>query len=58
MPTLKVSEEQLRLIQQALDLYSRVGTGQFSAIKNHPTFQKHLANEYKVDGKTDFIIQM
>lgn len=54
MPTLKVSEKQLRLIQRALDLYSRIGIGQFEEIKDHPTFQRHLANEYKVDDKTDY----
>lgn len=46
MPTLKVSEEQLRLIQQALDFYSRVGIGQFDVIKDHPTFERHLHREF------------
>ena len=55
MATLKVSEEQLRLIQQALDFYSRVGIGQFNAIKDHPTFERHLHNEFKDEnGKTDY----
>lgn len=54
MATLKVSEEQLRLIQRALDLYSRIGIGQFGEIKNHPTFQKHLHKECEVEGKTDY----
>jgi hypothetical protein len=55
MATLKVSEEQLRLIQHALDFYSRVGIGQFNAIKDHPTFQRHLHNEFKDEnGKTDY----
>jgi len=55
MATLKVSEEQLRLIQQALDFYSRVGIGQFNAIKDHPTFEAHLRNESKDEnGKTDY----
>ena len=55
MATLKVSEEQLRLIQQALDFYSRVGIGQFNAIKDHPTFEAHLHNEFKDEnGKTDY----
>ena len=54
MATLTVTEEQLRLIQRALDFYSRVGIGQFNAIKDHPTFERHLANEYKVDGKIDY----
>lgn len=46
MATLKVSEEQLRLIQQALDFYSRVGIGQFEVIKDHPTFERHLHKEF------------
>lgn len=55
MATLKVSEEQLRLIQHALDFYSRVGIGQFNAIKDHPTFQRYLHNEFKDEnGKTDY----
>ena len=52
MATLTVTEEQLRLIQFALDFYSRVGTGQFSEIKNHPTFEKHLYKE--LDCPNDF----
>ena len=55
MATLKVSEEQLRLIQHALDFYTRVGIGQFNAIKDHPTFERHLHNEFKDEnGKTDY----
>jgi hypothetical protein len=55
MTTLKVSEEQLRLIQRALDFYSRVGVGQFDEIKNHPTFTNQLRNEFKDEnGKTDY----
>lgn len=55
MATLKVSEEQIRLIQQALDFYSRVGIGQFKEIKDHPTFTAHLRNESKDENdKTDY----
>jgi len=54
MTTLTVTEEQLRLIQTALDFYSRVGIGQFEEIKNHPTFEKHLHREFEIDGKTDY----
>ena len=55
MATLKVSEEQLRLIQRALDFYSRVGIGQFNVIKDHPTFERHLHNESKDEnGETDY----
>jgi len=55
MATLKVTEQQLRLIQQALDFYSRVGIGQFNVIKEHPTFEAHLHNEFKDEnGKTDY----
>lgn len=42
---IECSEEQLRLIQKALDFYSRVGIGQFTEIKNHPTFEEHLYNK-------------
>ena len=42
MAKLEVTNKQLKLIQTALDFYSRVGIGQFEAIKDHPTFQEHL----------------
>jgi len=45
MAILEVNNDQLSLIQNALDFYSRVGIGQFSVIKDHPTFQKNLWKE-------------
>ncbi len=45
MAVLEVSNDQLKLIQTALDFYSRVGIGQFNVIKEHLTFEKHLYNE-------------
>lgn len=45
MNTLHLTTEQLQLVQQALDFYSRIGIGQFTEIKDHPTFHNHL---YKV----------
>jgi hypothetical protein len=55
MATITVTEDQLRLIQEALDFYSRVGIGQFNEIKDHPTFyniiRKSLTGE---DGKMDY----
>jgi len=42
MAKLEVTNKQLKLIQTALDFYSRVGIGQFEQIKDHPTFQEHL----------------
>ena len=42
MNTLHITDEQLTLIQQALDFYSRIGIGQFERIKEHPTFQNFL----------------
>jgi hypothetical protein len=55
MATLEVNNKQLRLIQSALDLYSRIGIGQFGMIKDHPTFERHLANQLvDKDGKTDY----
>jgi hypothetical protein len=55
MAILEVNNDQLKLIQRALDLYSRIGIGQFSVIKDHPTFEKHLANQLVGDdGKTDY----
>lgn len=54
MATLTVTEKQLQLIQKSLDFYSRVGIGQFDAIKDHPTFEKHLHKEFEIDGETDY----
>ena len=45
MNTLHLTDEQLNLVQTALDFYSRIGIGQFEQIKDHPSFQSHLYNE-------------
>jgi hypothetical protein len=47
MATLTVTEEQLRLIQRALDFYSRVGIGQMWAIKEHPTYENILRDKLR-----------
>ena len=55
MATLKVTNEQLRLIQDDLDFYARVGIGQMTTIKDHPTFAKMLKKMCKgTDGKTNY----
>ena len=55
MATITLTEEQLRLVQAALDFYSRVGIGQFDVIKEHPTFENHLRKEFKdEDGNVDY----
>jgi len=55
MAKLEVTENQLHLIQKALDFYSRIGTGQFKEIKDHPTFENHLHKEFAL-GSGDFNI--
>jgi hypothetical protein len=47
MATLHVTEQQLKLIQSALDFYSRVGIGQMWAIKDHPTYQSVLYDKLR-----------
>ena len=47
MATLEVTNEHLQLIQRALDFYSRVGIGQFTEIKDHPSFEKSLEKACK-----------
>lgn len=42
MNTLQLTDEQLILVQNALDFYSRIGIGQFNVIKDHPTFEKYM----------------
>jgi hypothetical protein len=49
MNTLEVTDEHLRLIQHALDFYSRIGIGQFERIKDHPTFERHLETVCRPD---------
>jgi len=59
MPTLTVTEDQLRLISKALDLYARIGICQFTEIKNHPSIQRMLEDklrpqkELEVGDRTD-----
>lgn len=47
MATLTVTNEQLHLIQKALDMYSRIGIGQMWAIKEHPTFEGVLREKLR-----------
>lgn len=53
MNKLEVTDEQLTLIQTALDFYSRIGIGQFDVIKDHPTFQEHLYKEFAKQGSIE-----
>jgi hypothetical protein len=46
MNTLELTDDQLSLVQVALDFYSRIGIGQFDRIKDHPTFERHLHREF------------
>lgn len=56
--TLVCDEDQLHLIQRALDFYSRIGIGQFKEIIEHPSFQENLYaycspnKEFKVGDQT------
>jgi len=55
MASIRLTEEQLRIIQEALDFYSRVGIGQFNVIKEHPTFENQLKKEFTdEEGKVDY----
>lgn len=47
MATLEVTNEHLKLIQQALDMYSRIGIGQMWVIKDHPTFYNVLRDKLR-----------
>jgi hypothetical protein len=53
MTTLELTNEQLRLVQQALDFYSRVGIGQMWAIKEHPTYENHLREKLRPKKKLE-----
>lgn len=56
MTTLKVTKEQLRLIQEALNMYSRIGIGQMWVIKEHPTFVNILKEKCTLDKETDYTL--
>lgn len=45
MAQIQLSNEQLHLIQIALDLYSRFGALQFSHILNHPSIEKEIIKQ-------------
>lgn len=50
MASIQLNNDQLRLIQTALDLYARIGIGQFTEIKNHPTYEQsvyHNCSQHK-----------
>jgi|NOAtaT_7_FD_contig_81_1221866_length_897_multi_2_in_0_out_0_1 hypothetical protein len=40
MNTLHLTDEQLVLVERALDFYSRIGIGQFERITDHPSFER------------------
>ena len=46
MATLEVTEEQLHIIQRALDMYSRIGILQLRMILEHPTIEKLLTDKH------------
>ena len=39
---LELTEEQLNVVERALEFYYRIGIGQFDRIKDHPTFEKFV----------------
>ena len=53
MATLTVTDDQLHLIQKALDFYSRVGIGQMWAIKEHPTYERVLMDKLRPKKKLE-----
>lgn len=55
MVKIELTQEQCSVVQKALELYSRIGIGQLDEVTNHPTFQKHLKEQFKDEnGKTDY----
>jgi len=47
MATIKLTNEQLRLIQKSLDFYSRIGTLQFEEILRQPTIENLIINRFR-----------
>jgi hypothetical protein len=48
MAKIELNNDQLLLIQRALDFYSRIGIGQFEQIKEHPTFEEFLHEKFRI----------
>lgn len=46
MATITLTNDQLRLIQDALELYSRIGILQFDRILDHPTIDKNITDTF------------
>jgi hypothetical protein len=44
------SKEQLALVARALDMYSRIGMGQFEAIAEHPEVEKRIRIQDNISG--------
>ena len=44
---LEITENQARLVMNALELYTRIGIGQFGYIKNHPTIEKFIWDNHR-----------
>lgn len=44
---LEMNEDQVQLLQDALDFYSRVGIGQMDRILDHPTYKNYLAEKLR-----------
>ena len=44
---MKFNKEELKLIKKALDFYMRIGIGQMTQIKDHPTFISVLSERLK-----------
>lgn len=49
MATIKLSNEQLRLVQDALELYSRIGILQFERIFDHPSIDRIIKDSHTTD---------
>jgi hypothetical protein len=47
MAKISLSESHLKLIQKALDFYTRVGIGQMWAIKDHPSYERILQEKLR-----------
>jgi len=45
MYNLKITKEQAEILVKALDLYSRIGIGQFEEILKHPTWQRRIFSD-------------
>lgn len=59
--SIELTDSQIRLVSQALDIYTRLGMGQFyNAVKDHPNVERHLfkMEEHDIKKFNDLLLEL